>query len=188
MTTYRQLQSELKAFRDKGYVLQVKLNAKTSDLVAELDRIHAIESELDRPIPSGPSCDIPRDQSRHSSDTPVAETVTVTDSQRFTIAKCAQVGVTADAALAPALAPAPGDQSRHSSDTSVAETVTVTDSQRFTTAKCARIGLALHDIVHRQRSRSAINEALNVGGRYSPRLKSRVSLAFRELRRIGLAA
>lgn len=140
MTTYRQLQSELKAFRDKGYVLQVKLNAKTSDLVAELDRIHAIESELDRPIPSGPSCDIPRDQSRHSSDTPVAETVTVTD------------------------------------------------SQRFTTAKCARIGLALHDIVHRQRSRSAINEALNVGGRYSPRLKSRVSLAFRELRRIGLAA
>ncbi len=48
MSSYKQLQQQLKEYRELGYELQVKLNAKTELLQAELERLskHSLVCEL----------------------------------------------------------------------------------------------------------------------------------------------
>ncbi len=57
-TSYRQLQSDLKAYRDAGYTLQVKLNAKKATLQAELERILNLRLAEKNENPAIDSCEL----------------------------------------------------------------------------------------------------------------------------------
>jgi hypothetical protein len=51
---YKELQAELKVYRDNGFTLEVKLNAKKAELEAELERLNEIEIERE-----SDECDYP---------------------------------------------------------------------------------------------------------------------------------